>query len=130
MAVGFETVFSKTVFRYCKVSFYPLNIGILYFFSGKYTNIDIDAQYQEIYIDILVLSVFCSIIMKTFKNIFLLFIQMLKNDFLLCLSFKKDQTSPCLFVVVIDLYWKGMVCHAWLLLLIIIITYKNSISCM
>ena len=31
---------------------------------------------------IIVLSVFFSIIMKTFKNIFLLFIQMLKNAFL------------------------------------------------
>ena len=67
-------MFSKSVFRYCKVSFYPPNIDIVLFY-GKYTNIDV--QYQEIYTDILVLSVFCSIIMKTFKSIFLLFIQML-----------------------------------------------------
>ena len=68
-------VFSKSVFRYCKVSFYPPNIDIVLFY-WKYTDIDIDAQYQEIYTDILILLVFFSIIMKTFKNIFLLFIEM------------------------------------------------------
>lgn len=66
-------VFSKSVFRYCKVSFYPPNIDIV-LFSRKYTDIDIDAQYQEIYTDILVLSV------KHLKKN-LLIIQMLKNVF-------------------------------------------------
>jgi hypothetical protein len=42
-------MFSKSVFRYCKVSFYPPNIDIVLFY-GKYTNIDV--QYQEIYTDI------------------------------------------------------------------------------
>ena len=117
---------SKSVFRYCKISFYSPNIGIVLFY-GKYTNIDIDAQYQEIYADIPVLSVFFSIIMKSFKNIFLPFIQILKMIFRFVYLLKR--TTPCLFIVVIDLYWKGMACHACLLFLIIIITYKNAISC-
>ena len=74
-----------------------------------------------------VLSVFFSIIMKPFKNIFLLFIQISKTLF--CFVYLLKRTTPCLFIVVIDLYWKGMACHACLLFLIIIITYKNAISC-
>ena len=66
------SVISKSVFRYCKVSFYPPNIDIVLFY-WKYS--DIGAQYQEVYTDILILSVFFSIIMKTFKNMFVLFIQ-------------------------------------------------------
>ena len=112
-------MFSKSVFRYCKVLFYPPNINIVLFY-GKYT--DIDVQYQEIYTDILVLSVFFSIIMKTFKNNFFLFVQMLTDTFLLFLSFKKDHTM--LVCCCYALYWKSMACHACLLLLIIIITYK------
>ena len=96
-------------------------------FYRKYTDIDIAAQYQEIYTDILVLSVFFSIIMKPFKNIFLLFVQILKTLF--CLVYLLKRTTPFLFIFVIDLYWKGMACHDCLLLLIIIITYKNAISC-
>ena len=41
----------KSVLAHCgKVSFYPPNINIVLFY-GKYTDIDIDAQYQEIYTD-------------------------------------------------------------------------------
>ena len=110
--------------RYCKVSIYHPNIDIVLFY-GKYTNIDIDAQYQEIYTDILVLSVFFSIIMKTFKHIFLLFIQMLKDAFFLCLSLKKDNTMLIIFIVVFDLYWKGMAWHACLL---VVVDYYHNIQ--
>ena len=100
-----------------------LQISILYFFMGDtYTNIDIDAQYQEIYTDILVLSVFFSIIMKPFKNIFFLFIQILKTLF--CFVYLLKRTTPCLFIVVIDLYWKGMACHACLH----VVNYYHSIQ--
>jgi len=44
-----ESVFSKSVFWYCKVSLFPPNIDIVLFY-GKYKDIDIDAQYQEIYL--------------------------------------------------------------------------------
>ena len=59
------SVFSKSVLRYCKVLFYPPNIDIVLFYR-KYTDIDIDDQYQEIYTDKVVLSVFFSIIMYIF----------------------------------------------------------------
>ena len=103
---------SKSVFRYCKVSFYPPNINIVLFYR-KYTNIDTDVQYQEIYTDIQVLSVFFSIIMKTLKNIFSLHSNA-KKCCLLCLSSKKDHATPCLFVAVIALYWKDVAWHAML----------------
>ena len=64
---------------------------------------------------------------ETIQNIFLLFIQILKMLF--CFVYLLKRTTPCLFIVVIDLYWNGMACHECLLLLIIIITYKNAISC-
>ena len=118
-------MFSKSVCRYFKVlfnscfkvSFYPPNINIVLFY-WKYTDIDIDAQYQEIYTDILVLSVFFSIIMKPFKNTFFaLFI------------FQKGPHHACLLLLLIYIgkVWHAML--ACLLLLIIIITYKNAISC-
>ena len=56
-------MFSKSVLRYCKVLFYPPNIDIVLSYR-KYT--DIDDQYQEIYTDEMVLSVFFSIIMYIF----------------------------------------------------------------
>ena len=56
---------SKSVFRYCKVSFYPPNIDTVLFY-GQYTNIDTDPQYPKICIEILVLPVFFSINIKTF----------------------------------------------------------------
>jgi hypothetical protein len=46
--------------------------------------------------------------MKIFKKKILLFIQMLNDVYLVLLSIEKDHTTPCLFVVVIALYWKGM----------------------
>ena len=124
-----SALFSKSVFRNCKVSFYPPSIDIVLFY-GKYTDIDIDVQYQEIYTDILVLSVFFSIIMKTFKNNFFLFVQMLTDTFLLFLSFKKDHT-----MLVCCCYWfilerHGMPCLLVFLDIIITYkTYKNAISC-
>ena len=47
-------VISKSVFRYCKVLFYPPNIDTVLFY-GQYTNIDTDPQYPKICIKILVL---------------------------------------------------------------------------
>ena len=44
-------VISKSVFRYRKVPFYPTNIDNVSFYE-KFIDIDIDAQYQEIYTDI------------------------------------------------------------------------------
>ena len=60
-----KAVISKSVFRYCKVSFYPPNIDTVLFY-GQYTNIDTDPQYPKICIEILVLPVFFSINIKTF----------------------------------------------------------------
>ena len=60
------SVISKSVFRYCKVSFYPPNIDTVLFY-GQYTNIDTDPQYPKICIEILVLPVFFSINIK--KNL-------------------------------------------------------------
>ena len=49
-------VISKSVFRYRKVPFYPTNIHNVSFY-GKFIDIDIDAQYQEIYTDMLIFPV-------------------------------------------------------------------------
>ena len=111
-----QTVISKSVFRYCKISLYSPNIDIVLFY-GKYTNIDIYAQYQEIYTDILVLSVFFSIIMKPFKNIFLLFIHILKTFF--CFVYLLKRTTPnhtmlvfCCYCFILER--QGKACHAML----------------
>ena len=98
------------------------NIDIVLFY-GKYTNIDIDAQYQEIYTDILVLSVFFfqhhyETIQKHFSSLYSDF----KNTFLLCLSFKKDHT-----MLVYCCYWLiryGMRC-----LLVVVNYYHNIQKC-
>ena len=97
-----QTVISKSVFRYCKISLYSPNIDIVLFY-GKYTNIDIYAQYQEIYTDILVLSVFFSIIMKTFKCLKMLF----------CFVYPLKRTMPhhaCLLLLLLYIgkAWHGM----------------------
>ena len=58
-----DSVISKSVFRYRKVPFYPTNIDNVSFY-GKFIDIDIDAQYQEIYTDILIFPVFYSTIFE------------------------------------------------------------------
>ena len=59
----------------------------------------LDAHYQDIYTDILVFSVFFSTLNESIKKI--LFIQMIKKCFLLCLSFTTGHNMPCLLVVVV-----------------------------
>ena len=63
MHIAHVPVISKSVFRYRKVSFYPTNIDNVSFY-GKFIDIDIDAQYQEIYTDILIFPVFYSTIFE------------------------------------------------------------------
>ena len=56
-------VISKSVFRHRKVPFYPTNINNVSFY-GKFIDIDIDAQYQKMYTDVLIFPVFCSTIFE------------------------------------------------------------------
>ena len=113
-SIDINIFFYNTIyyFLYKTVKYFFILQNIVLFYKKS---TDIDVFYQEIYTGILVLSVF--FIMKTFKNIFLLFIQIIKNAFFLCLSFKKDHSTPhhaWLFLLLLDIWM------AWPCLLVVV----------
>ena len=112
-SIDINIFFYNTIyyFLYKTVKYFFILQNIVLFYKKS---TDIDVFYQEIYTGILVLSVF--FIMKTFKNIFLLFIQIIKNAFFLCLSFKKHHIKLCccyLFLY-IGKAWHAMLACCWL----------------
>ena len=123
---------SKSVFRYCKVSFYPPNIDIVFFTE----NIRISISMPSIKKYILIywwFQYFSVSLWKHSKTFFFSLLKCKKKVFCFVYPLKRTTAHHTMlgcFCYCLICEWHG---HACLLLLIcslqIITTYKNAISC-